>query len=274
VLRRIAGASELRRIAKLTGRTQQDELRELLACDIYDDPNGEGFADLALFYERRLRTALLSLAGDPHTADNARRALASIGVPEDIRWLVHHAPAPSHKRLGDFWAVSIASALVEPADEAEWAFLRKCALNEFNNGFVVSAAEITLGLIGTPRSAEILEQARRYEKSRAWIHVRVPERTRPNPPPLADRDLEKAVWNVEQALKALGMGTWKTLGSPRYNEDGDMALVHGELVMHRSGVPCKTTFHKVDGVWKLRGVMTAQTGASYGRKVPPPTKSR
>ncbi|MGD0014823.1 MAG: hypothetical protein ABSD56_10425 [Bryobacteraceae bacterium] len=261
VLLRDVRIEDLHRIARLAGPARRRELRQFLAGDPPDD-----LFELVFFYERRLRPALRSLAEDPHVGGMARALLAFIGVPADLQWLVRHAPPLSREPFGNRWAYGIATALLEPSDDEQWAFLRKCALNEYNDGWVDAGAISTLRLIASPRSVEILEQARSANTERAGFIESALKQIRSNPPVLAHPDLEEAAKTVAQAIT---IGRWEGNAKPRYNEQGDMALVDSEFLECRDRLTYTATFHRVDGVWKLRGVRETMQALIA---VPPPER--
>jgi hypothetical protein len=251
---------DLDRIAGLTGPAQQAELRALLASDLKP-----GIQDRAFFHERRLRPSLLALADGPYAGEAARGILAFIGVPSDLGWLVHHPPPTSRRAFANRWAYAIATALLEPSDEEQWAFLRKCAFDEYNDGWVNFGAITTLKLIASPQSVAILEQARAKNKDRAEQIDRALEWIRSKPPALAHPDLDEAARRVARAIR---LGNWEGNGRPRYNEDGDMALVDSVFLDGLDRLTYTATFHKVDGVGKLRGVR--ETMQALSPPPPPP----
>jgi hypothetical protein len=53
---------------------------------------------------------------------------------------------PESSIFGDRWRYAVATSLVSPDDEDEWSFLRRCALNEFNDRWVDAGAIQTLKL--------------------------------------------------------------------------------------------------------------------------------
>lgn len=183
--------------------------------------------------------------------------------------MVHHAPPNSREVFGNRWAYYVASTLLEPSDEEQWAFLRKCAFNEYNDGWVDFGGITTLRLIASPRSVEILEQARTKNGRRAKTIDRALEWIRSNPPALAHRDLAEAAKRVAQAI---GIGSWEGNGKPRYNEEGDMALVDCVFLDGLDRLTYTVTFHKVDGVWVLRGVR--ETMQALIAPPPPPRPAK
>jgi hypothetical protein len=249
VLERQFHASDLARIAELTGGDQKTELREFLAGD-FDDGKVNPY-ELVFFDERRFRPALLSLVTDPAVGGAASDLLAFIGVPEDLRVVVRHAPTPHKKLFKDRWAYGVVSALLEPTIEAEWAFLRKCALGKYQDAWIDAGAIKALRLVGSPRSLEILQEVRKKNTDREELADAAIRYIQSNPPQLADRDIVEAGKRVALAIR---IGDWKGNSKPRYNKEGDMALIDCEFTAGRDLLIHAATFHRVGEVWKLRGV--------------------
>lgn len=131
VLDRKFGAADVRRVARLQGVAQIEQLRELLAGDFED--SGSELDQVVFVREQKLRFGLRALVGDPKVGTAAGRLLALIGVPDDVRLFLDHAPPPKRELFEDRWACAIACALLEPATEREWNFLRNCAINDYDD---------------------------------------------------------------------------------------------------------------------------------------------
>ena len=268
VLKQEFRAKDVRRIAKLTDDSQQNELREVLAGDFEDrEPSLE---DLMFSDERRFRPALRSLVQDTEVGRRACQLLAYIGVPEDVRHVIQHAPPPKRELFEDRWAYGVVSALLDPTSEAEWAFLRRCALDEYEDAWVDAGAIKALRLVALPRSLEILQEVRKKNTDREELIDAAVDYIKANPPVLADRNLIEAGKKVALAIK---VGDWKGNKKPRFNKEGDMALVDCEFTAWRDRLIHTATFHKVGDVWKLRGVretmqalMPAEPEASKGEQ--------
>lgn len=235
-------------MTELDGAAQERALRELLAGDSSREQGR--FEDLVFYYEARLRPALRALARDPEVSVRARALLLLIGVPEDLGFIMQLAPPPEDSLLPDRWRYPVATALLNPDLEDEWSFLRKCALNQFNDRWVDSGAIQTLKLIASPRSQEILEEAQKRNGYRATSVAGALKYLKSNPRELADQDLERLASRVAQVIK---IGTWRGNGKPRYSESGDKALV--DFDFHRGGdhLIYTATFGKTGRVWRLRG---------------------
>jgi hypothetical protein len=67
---------------------------------------------------------------------------------------------------------------------------------------------------------------------------------------------------------ALAIGPSEGNGAPRYNQAGDKALV--DLTFHAGGdrLWYTATFHKVDGVWILRGAHESFQAYAPGARIP------
>jgi hypothetical protein len=156
VLERNFDAADVRRIATLDGKAQVNELRELLAGNFNFEHFGEGLDELVFVQEHRFRPALRALISDPRVGTAAGQLLAFIGLPDDVRLFVDHAPPPKKELLEDRWAYGVVCALLAPTTEKEWAFLVSCALNKYDDLWVEAGAIQTLKLIASPRSKQIL----------------------------------------------------------------------------------------------------------------------
>jgi hypothetical protein len=262
VLARKFGAADVRRIASLQGEAQITELRELLAA-AFDD-SGSGLDELVFVQEHKLRAGLRALVGDPKVGIAAGQLLAFIGVPEDVRLFLDHAPAPKRELFEDRWAYGIACAVLEPATEREWTFLRNCAVNDYDDLWVDAGAIQTLKLIASPRSKQVLKEVGQKNKHRAASIETAIKYIDAGPAPLADEDIVVAGRKVAQAIK---IGRWQGNKPPQYNEEKDKALVACEFIAGRDLLVHTATFHKVDGKWRLRGVReTMQALLAQGAK--------
>lgn len=251
VLKREFGPSDLRRIVKLSGEAQLKEMRELLAGNFKFKTFDEHLRELVFFHEQQLRPVLKALVQDPKVGTAAAQLLAYIGVPEDIRLVVRHAPAPKRCGFEDRWAYYVVCALLDPKTEEEWVFLRSCALNEYDDRWVDAGAIETLRLIASPRSLRILKEVREKNTYRERFIAKAVEYIESNPPSLSDKKLTEAGEKVAQAIK---IGNWQGNKKPRFNQKGDMALIECEFIADRDVLIYTATFHKVGSVWKLRGV--------------------
>jgi hypothetical protein len=242
-------AADVRKIARLEGTAQVDQLRELLAGDFEDDD--VQLNELVFTHEHQFRPALRTLVKDPNVGTAAGQLLAFIGVPEDIQLFLDHAPAPKRELFKDRWAYGIACALLEPTTEKEWAFLRNCAVGDYEDRWVDAGGIRTLKLIATPKSMQILQEARQKNTGRNTSIDAALKYIESNPAPLSDGDIVAAGKTVAEAIK---IGTWQKNSAPLYNEKKDKALIACEFISGRDLLIQTATFHKVDGKWKLRGV--------------------
>lgn len=249
VLEREFGATDIQRIAALEGPVQRDELRELLAGQF--DDSSEGIADLVFLQEHRFRSALRDLVSDPKVGPAAAGVLAFIGVPEDLRLIVEHAPPPKGELFDNRWAYGVACALLAPATEKEWDFLRNCALNKYDDLWVDAGAIQTLKLIASPKSKEILTAVGKVNKDRSDEVEAAIRYIDSKPESLSDPDLVEA---AKKAARAIGIGQWKGNKKPRFNQQEDEALVDCEFVAGRDRLTYTATFHKTEGKWQLRGM--------------------
>jgi hypothetical protein len=194
---------------------------------------------------------LRALVVDPKVGTAAGKLLAFIGVPEDIQVFIDHAPPPKRKLFEDRWAYGVVCALLEPATEKEWAFLRNCAMNKYDDLWVDAGAIRTLKLIASPRSKQVLKEVGAKNKDRADSVERAIKYIESEPASLADEDLVIAGKRVAQAVK---IGKWQGNNPPQFNEKKDKALVACSFIAGRDLLIHTATFHKVDGSWRLRGV--------------------
>ena len=188
---------------------------------------------------------------DAEVGDAARWLLALIGAPGDLRWLVQNAPRVNHKPFGNRWAYAVACALLEPSSEVEWEFLRKAAVNGFNDRWADAGAVQTLKLISSPQSLAILEEARHSNPHRVNSIGRSLDYIRSNPAPLTGANLEERARRVALAVK---VGEWEGNENPRYNRAHDKALVDFAFHTRADRYIYTATFHQVSGMWKLLGV--------------------
>jgi len=202
VLKRKFNPADVRRISRLAGDSQLNELKELLAGDFVSDDKHEreSLQDMVFYYERKLRPALRSLVQDARVGPQANEFLAFIGDPKDIQLIVRHAPTPRRKLFEDRWAYDVVCALLEPTSKEEWAFLRKCAVNEYDDLWVDAGAIDTLKLIASPQSLEILEEVRKKNPDRARSIDKAVEYIKSKPPPLGATNLLEAAKNVAEAI--------------------------------------------------------------------------
>jgi hypothetical protein len=71
-----------------------------------------------------------------------------------------------------------------------------------------------------------------------------------NPTSLSDRDLDGL---AKRIATALSRKAWQGEVEPTYNDGGDRVVIELEFVEGRDLTPFAVMFHKVDGLWKLRG---------------------
>ena len=257
LLRRKCGPKDVRRTARLAGAAQQAELRELLAGDYEREGRGEDLQELMFLHYRQLRPSLRALVADPKVGKDAAAILAFIAVPDDLRLVIQHAPPAKKELFEDRWAYHVVSGLLEPASEEEWAFLKKCAANEFDDLWVDAGAIESLRLIASSRSLAVLQDVRKQNADREELIARAIQYIESKPPPLSHSNLVEAGKAVAQAIK---IGNWEGNKEPRFNDEGDMALIDCEFIAGRDLLIHTATFHQVDGLWKLRGVRETLQG--------------
>ena len=236
---------DVARVASLEGAAQQRALAALLA-----DPRHYS-EDSLFYYEAQLRQSLRALLRDQEVGERASGLLSFIGEPDDLRLIVQLAPPAGTDRLfANRWAYDVVCALLEPGSDEEWAFLRKAALNEYNDRWVDYGAIQTLKLIASPRSREILEEARQHNEQRAKMIAGALEYIDSHPPALVDENLEAL---AERVARAIGIGDWQGNRAPRFNQAGDKALVNITFIAGSDRLTYTATFHRLEGTWKFRG---------------------
>jgi hypothetical protein len=257
VLQRKVGAKDLRRTARLRGESQKTALRDFLVGDYEAKSGDEGLNDLMFLHYQDLRDALRALVQDPNVGTRATERLSLIGVPEDLRLIIQHAPEPKSGSFANRWAYQVVCALFEPQTAAEWTFLKKCAANMYDDGWVDFGAIETLRLIASPQSHKALSELKEKNGERQRQISEALKYIDSNPRPIVSTNVVEAGNLVAQALQ---IGSWEKNDVPRLNDEGDMALIDCEFREGRDRLTYTATFHLVAGVWRLRGLReTSQT---------------
>ncbi len=242
-------AHELLRVAKLDGDERLREFRELLAGEFMAE-RGQ-FHDSVFRDEALWRPALRAVAREPEVTLRARELLALIGVPEDLQLIVQLPPPPPPPGFEERWRYAVVTALVNPSSEAEWEFLRRCALHEFGDRWVDAGAIQSLQLSGSQRSRQILEEARRKNTVQVTRIARALKYIDSRPAALVGATLESVTGRLPEILK---LGTAMGSGAPRFNRAGDKALVDLRFHSGMDRLTYTATLHKIGDVWALRGI--------------------
>lgn len=254
------GDPEVFRIAQLQGVDQQVALRELLSTR-------KNVTEAVFYYGDRLRPALRLLLRDGIVGHNVAGLLAFIAEPEDIKLIIGMPPPPQKPIFANRWAYGVSCSLLEPTSEEEWAFLRKCAINGFDDRWVDAGGIQSLKLLASPRSREILEEAQRINAYRERTAVRALEYLNSKPAPLTGPKLQPLAALIAQALS---VGEWKGNSAARCDETGSKALVDFTFEGADDHFIYTATFHRLDTNWMLRGVReTMQTMVGHPRPLPP-----
>ncbi len=249
------------RIAQMHGFARQQALRELLL----GLPNDTAIVIDSLFrYERQLRPALLALLDDKSVGQFAAQVLTLIAERDDIRRIIAHPPPAGADGDDEDWIYAAVSSLIDPNVDQEWAFVRKCALGQYQDPWAQRGAIQTLKLTASARSREILQEIKRQTAEDADSLAEALAYLDSAPPDLAGPDLEALSARVAQAVK-LGYWTWTGNSKPVYNEGNDKALVACSFVGNLDRYIYTATFHKIQGNWKLRAVRETEQ-----RTGPPP----
>jgi hypothetical protein len=239
-----ACAEHVGRVAALDGASQRKALRSLLSGNFLEEQESLG---CLFYYGDRLRQPLRALLRDPKLGELALLLLGLIGEPNVLPLLIDRPPSRPVNR----WAYDVVCTMLEPASDKEWAFLRKAAFNGFNDGWVDYGAILTLKLIASPRSRQILEEADQRNPERAELVATALDYIRSSPPPISDVNLEKLARRIAGAVR---IGKWEGNGPPQYNQGHDQALVNFVFVAGQDRLIYTATFYRVGAVWKLRGV--------------------
>lgn len=262
VIRREFHAKDLDRIGALNPIDLKRELRELFAGRF----EGGDLAEKMFVNDAKFRPALRELITDPKVAKQAVWPLAFIGAPEDMRWVVEHAPKIERELFADRWAYAVACSLTEPTTEREWAFLRQCACGDMEDGWVDAGAIQTLKLIASEKSIEVLEEARAKNNDHAAYIDEALAYARTKPSPLADTDLNRLAGRLASIIK---IGNWRGNQPAVFNASGDKAYVDMTFVGGRDRLTYTATFHKADDVWRFHGVReTMQALMAKGSSAP------
>jgi hypothetical protein len=251
VLNRSFSARDIRRISRLSGEIQKNELRSLLTGEYKSQGAEDNLQEMVFLYYREFAPGLRELLGDPVVGAAAAQLLSFIGVPEDMRLIVQQTAPRKTGAYPNRWAYSVACSLLDASTDEEWAFLLKCATNGYNDPWVDRGAIQTLKLIASPRSLETLKQAARVRTARKETITEAMDYIQSSPPPVSGNNLSEVAKSVAQVIK---IGKWQTNEPPRLNDEGDMALVDCIFVSGDDRLTYTATFHNVSGVWKLRGI--------------------
>jgi len=257
--------TEVLHISSLRGVVRENALRALL-IRLQSEP--AAVRESILYYEGRIRPDLRALVRDSDVGREAADWLSLIGVPDDLRFILQSPPPGISTVLPNRWAYGVACSLFEPSTEEEWEFLRKCAMNGYDDRWVDFGAIETLKLIASPRSRTILEEAQAGNQFHAEAIGRALAYIRSEPAPLQGPGLSEVVTRVGSAIR---FGDWEATGRPRKNEAGDKAFVDYRFFTGEDVLTYTAAFHNVHGIWTLRGVReTMQEFASPRIEIPRP----
>ena len=145
----------------------------------------------------------------------------------------------------------MAAVLLDPQSEEEWDFLRRCALGQYHDGWADTGAIQTLKLLATPRSLDILMEAQGVNSSRSNSITRAIQYVQSSPSPLTDANLNTL---AERVAHAVGFGKWEGNRGLRFNQAADKALIDLTYSAAEDRYTYTATFHRLDGLWTLRGV--------------------
>jgi hypothetical protein len=257
-LQRVYPETALDQVGQLAEEERPAALRELLA--------GAGSLEERIFARDHLfRPALRRLIDDPHAGLAAILILASIGDPDDLRLIARHVPPPRRQGWEDRWAYGVVTSLLAPISEAEWSFLAKCALGEYEDGWVEGGAIQSLKLIANVRSRMVLEAVRCKAPGLAEEVADALAYAATNPAPLADPDLAAL---GKRVAKVIGGDLRQEHDPPRYNERGDRARIALNFIDGRCLFVYTATFQSVGDVWHLRSIR--ETEHAQLARVPEP----
>ena len=204
------------------------------------------FANFVFFHEAQLRPALRELVSDPIVGAHAVYLLGLVADEGDLRLIIRQPP--KLRRGFNQWAYYVATALLNSRTEEEWAFLKRCVLQKFQDPWSVRGAIQTLRLMASQRSISVLEELGtdnprwRREIGRALQYARS------EPLPLSATSIPELMGRVSAVTTA---GRWIATGEPRFNRAADKALVD---VLYSSGPDRYTytaTLHRVGDQWRI-----------------------
>ena len=227
-------------------KSRVSELREILAGSLQDaDVESEIFVRDRAFRtpcENWLTTPIWGWARVPVGLDRCT---------EDLAWVVPRLPSPKKDRTWENrWACEVVGGLLDPTTDAEWAFLKRCAIGEFEYEAVQGSAITILRLIASPKSREILEALHVEDDDAIDMIAQALEHIKSNPPPFADRNLDKLGRRLAGELKC---GKWQGNSEPLLSERRDKARIGLSFAAGIERIDFTAVFHKVGEVWKLRG---------------------
>lgn len=195
------------------------------------------------------RPMLQDFLNDKDVARSAASILVFMGYPEDIRTVLKKFPPRETRDYRNFLCSQIAYALFDPVTEEEWDFLRRCAIDEFQDGWADAAALQTLSLLDDTRRLDIFNEVK--QKNRKRVSDDLIARFNTAPPALMGEDISLLAGNISKAVSA---GTWESNEEPRRNTPDTIALVDMFFRSGRCGYLYTAVFHRADNLWKLRGL--------------------
>lgn len=249
LIKKLFNTNDLIGILNSDSEAQKDQMLEILGGEFAADDNDP--YKFIFYNEKKFRPILKSLLDNPKVFKKASIILASIAVPEDIKEIIYFAPKKKGRLFEDRWAYSVVCGLLAPNTPDEWQFLKNCALNYYDDYWVEYGAINSLKLIATERSLEILREIQRSNKRLETLIADAIEYIRSNPHRLEDQDIEEAGKKVALAIK---IGKWEGNKGPIYNAEGDKAKIDCSFISGRDLLIYTATFHRLNGVWKLRNV--------------------
>jgi hypothetical protein len=248
VLHRQFEVTNLSWIVNLAEERKETEFRELVGADF--GQNRDKFTESVFYFEAQLRPVLRKLVYEIALTERARQLLALIAASEDLQLLVKLPTPPGTGPFSERWRYHVATALISPDTEDEWAFLKRCVQNEFDDRWVDAGAIQSLKLTASPHSLHILEESLDKNPKRSALITTAIEFIKSNPMKIADPDLEALGRRIADGIK---IGKWRGNGKPRFNETEDKALIDFTFQTSEDTYGYTATFHKIAGSWILRG---------------------
>ncbi len=255
VLRRLFEAADVARLTESGKEVPTQELREILAGEV----EGEDLDKTLFVHGHSVRSGLRSLVEDPKIGIIALTYLAMLGEPDDSRYILQHAPAPGSE-FAHAWESFVVTTVLEPATDEEWEFLKRCARGTEEDPWVQSNALQTLRVIASPKSRAILEELRSQAKDKGFDEfvTRAVAYIDTKPAPLSGPHLDELVKRVASAVST--SAKFQRSWPPLYSVRKDRVRVDFETAQFRDSMTYAATFHKVDGLWKLRTLHLFQQG--------------
>ncbi|MEP7363724.1 MAG: hypothetical protein ABI972_10750 [Acidobacteriota bacterium] len=249
---------DLAHIAALRGTAQRNAL-----ISFFENFHFDSETLFALVrYEDRLRRPLTILLADKKYGEASAAVLTLLGHRESIPRLLSNTDTPP-----------VLCGFLDVETEREWNLLQDAANGKFSSS-EGDCAILALKLIASPRSLQLLKEAlasadaRNVHDSRKTDLKEAIEYIESKPPAMQHRDLASLITRV---AKAFQFGEPLPLEPPQFNANRTIAMAEMDF-----GSGCRyeylVTFHRVNGVWRMRGLRLMGIGLMPPPPPPPPPR--